>query len=192
MDYSKLDDEILIRLIAAGHADSLEALYDRYSRLVFSLAVNIVGDSASAEEITLDVFTQIWQKAELYAPEKSKVNTWLTNITRNRSIDILRRRSARRDGHYVDWLEVSGSKLTSNHNPEESAALALTRERVRSAVSALPDEQREALRLSYFKGYTHRQIADHLDQPLGTIKTRIYLAMKKLRGMLIDEDTRRK
>jgi RNA polymerase sigma-70 factor (ECF subfamily) len=189
MDYSKLDDEILIRLIAVEQADSLAELYDRYSRLIFSLAVNIVGDSATAEEITLDVFTQVWEKAEMYQPEMAKVNTWLTNIARNRSIDILRRRGARRDGHHVDWFSLSPDQLSTNNNPEESAALSLIRKRVRRAVSELPEDQKEALSLSYFKGYSHRQIAEKLNQPLGTVKTRIYLAMKKLRSMLVDEES---
>ena len=186
MDYSKLEDGVLIRLIAAGNEDSLSELYDRYNRLIFSLALNIVGDRPTAEEITLDVFTRVWEKAELYRPERAKVSTWMTRITRNRSIDVLRRRGSRPERHSVDWFQLSSSMIPTEDNLEETADISLLRERVRSAVSQLPEEQREALQLAYFKGFTHRQIAEMLDQPLGTVKTRIRLAMIKLRKILLD------
>jgi len=187
MDYSKLDDEVLIRLIVADNADSLSELYDRYNRLIFSLALNIVGDPGTAEEITLDVFTLVWEKASSYQPEKAKVNTWMTAITRNRSIDVLRRRGSRPERLNVDLFQIPSNQLPMDDELEEKTQAALLRERIREAVAQLPDDQREALQLAYFKGYTHRQIADVLDQPLGTVKTRIRLAMGKLRRILIVE-----
>lgn len=188
MNYSKLDDEVLIRLIEADNGDSMGELYDRYSRLVFSLARNIVGDTGTAEEITLDVFTLIWEKAGTYNPEKAKVRTWMTTITRNRSIDELRRRGSRPERIVVDLFQDPSSQLLVDNSLEDDAQASLNRERVREAVSQLPDDQKEALQLAYFKGYTHRQIADLLDQPLGTIKTRIRLAMGKLRNILLEEE----
>ncbi|MGW8144109.1 MAG: sigma-70 family RNA polymerase sigma factor [Anaerolineales bacterium] len=188
MNYSKLDDEVLIRLIEADNGDSMGELYDRYSRLVFSLARNIVGDPGTAEEITLDVFTLIWEKAGTYNPEKAKVRTWMTTITRNRSIDELRRRGSRPERIVVDLFQDPSSQLLVDNSLEDDAQASLNRERVREAVSQLPDDQKEALQLAYFKGYTHRQIADLLDQPLGTIKTRIRLAMGKLRNILLEEE----
>jgi RNA polymerase sigma-70 factor (ECF subfamily) len=189
MDYSKLDDEVLIRLIVADNADSLSELYDRYNRLVFSLALNMVGDPGTAEEITLDVFTQTWEKAATYQPEKAKVSTWLTAITRNRSIDILRRRGSRPERINVDLFQIPSDQMPMDDELEENLQAEFLRKRVREAVAQLPDDQKEALQLAYFKGYTHRQIADVLDQPLGTVKTRIRLAMGKLRKILVDKET---
>jgi RNA polymerase sigma-70 factor (ECF subfamily) len=189
MDYSNLDDEILIRLIEADNADSLGELYDRYSRLVFSLAANIVGDPETAEEITLDVFTLIWEKAGTYQPEKAKFSTWMTTITRNRSIDELRRRGSRPERLSIDLFQVPSSQMLVNDSPDEYAQDALLREQVRIAISQLPKDQMESLQMAYFKGYTHRQIAEILDQPLGTVKTRIRLAMNKLRKILLEGES---
>jgi RNA polymerase sigma-70 factor (ECF subfamily) len=187
VNYSTLNDETLISLVARAHEDALGELYDRYSRLVFSLALNLVGDHASAEEVTLDVFTRIWEKAGTYRSEQAKVSTWLTSITRYRSIDILRRHSARPEQLSVAWAELSPDSMPSANGPEQATELALQRQRVRAAVAELPPDQKQVLALAYFKGYTHREIAEVLDQPLGTVKTRIRLAMRKLRDMLQEE-----
>lgn len=187
VDYSTLDDETLVRLIAHAQADALGALYDRYNRLVFGLALNAVGDYGTAEEITLDVFTHIWEKAGTYRAERAKVSTWLTSIARHRAIDVLRRRGARPEQHSVSWAEVSPTAMPRVNGPEGATELALQRQRVHAAIAELPEEQQQVLALAYFKGYTHRQIAEELDQPLGTVKTRIRLAMQKLRQMLQDE-----
>ena len=188
MNYSTLSDEILIRLIARTQPEALSALYDRYHRLVFSLALNVVGDRATAEEITLDVFTRVWEKASTYQPDQARVNTWLTRITRNRAIDILRRRSSRPEQHAISWADVTTEVIPNgNPNPEETAELALRRTQVRAAIAQLPVEQQQALALAYFKGYSHRQIAELLEQPLGTIKTRLRLGLQKLRQQLGDE-----
>jgi RNA polymerase sigma-70 factor (ECF subfamily) len=186
MDYSKLDDQVLIRLIAADNADSLSELYDRFNRLIFSLALNLVGDHATAEEITLDVFTLVWKKADTYQPERAKVSTWMTTITRNRSIDVLRKRGSRPGQHSVDLFQLPSSQLPTGDNLEEAAESTILRERVQNAILQLPEDQRQTLQLAYFRGYTHRQIAELLDQPLGTVKTRIRLAMGKLRKILVD------
>lgn len=187
MDYSTLNDETLIRLVARANADALAVLYDRYSRLVFSVALNVVGDRPSAEEITLDVFTRVWEKAATYRAEQARVPTWLTSITRYRAIDVLRGRGSRPERHSVSWAEMPPDGVSNGSNLEEIAERAWQQARVRAAVAQLPDDQQEALALAYFKGYTHRQIAEALGQPLGTIKTRIRLAMQKLRQMLHEE-----
>jgi RNA polymerase sigma-70 factor (ECF subfamily) len=187
VNYSSLDDQALIELVAHADADALSELYDRYSRLIFGLAVATVGDRGTAEEITLDVFTRVWQKADLYRAERAKVSTWLTSITRHRAIDELRRRGARVEQYSVTWAEVPPGSVPSVNGPEHSAQRTLQRQRIQAAVAQLPEEQRQALALSYFKGYSHREIAKTLEQPLGTVKTRIRLAMQKLREMLQDE-----
>jgi RNA polymerase sigma-70 factor (ECF subfamily) len=187
VNYSALDDQTLIRLVARAHADALGELYERYSRLVFSLAWNLVGDQATAEEITLDVFTRIWEKAETYRPEQAKVSTWLTSIARYRSIDMLRRRGSRPEQHSVGFAELAPDIAFSADGPEEAAELAMQQQRVRAAIAALPSDQKQVLALAYFKGYSHREIAEALNQPLGTVKTRIRLAMQKLRDLLLEE-----
>lgn len=187
MDYTAFDDEILLRHIARAEADALSALYDRYNRLVFSLAYNTVGDSATAEEIALDVFTQVWQKAATYRADRAKVSTWLTSITRYRAIDELRRRGARADQRSVSWADLSPSAEPTVSGPEVVAEFSMQQARVREAVAQLPDEQKAALGLAYFNGLSHSEIAATLDQPLGTVKTRIRLAMRKLRQLLDDE-----
>jgi len=187
LDYSTLDDESLIRLVVHARAGALSALYDRYGRLVYSLALNAVGDPAAAEEITQDVFVRVWQRAGQYRAERGQVSTWLTGITRYRAIDRLRRRGSRPEGHRVSWAKLAPGAEPAVDGPEEAAALALERARVRAAVARLPDEQKEALALAYFRGLSHSQIAEALDLPLGTVKTRIRLGMQKLRDMLGEE-----
>jgi RNA polymerase sigma-70 factor (ECF subfamily) len=186
-DYTRFDDEKLIRLITQMQEGALAHLYDRYNRLVFSLAFAIVNDRATAEEITLDVFMRVWQKAGTYRADKAKVSTWLTHIARNHAIDVLRRRAVRPDQYAVDWDDAIPNDERSESDPQEATELSLQRERIQDALTQLPQEQKQALELAYFNGYTQRQIADVLKQPLGTIKTRLRLALQKLRDILRDE-----
>ena len=180
------DDVALIERMAKGHSEALSELYDRHNRLIFSVALAIVGDRATAEEITLDVFVLVWKRAGTYRPDRSKVSTWLTAITRHHAIDILRRLDSRADSKSVSW---DHAQPEAKHNPyevEESVELSLQRERIQAAISQLPAEQQEALALAFFGGYTHQQISERLNQSLGTVKTRIRLAMQKLRHLLQD------
>lgn len=184
---SKPDDIQLLKLIAKSRQDAINELYERYKRLVFSVAFAIVGDRSVAEEITLDVFVQVWQKADSYRPELAKVSTWMMAITRNHAIDILRRQRSRPEANSVHWEDRSVQNGPLIHNLEEKIESTLQKEMVRNAVAQLPEDQREALALAYFKGYTQSQISEALKQPLGTIKTRIRLGMQKLRKLL-EED----
>jgi RNA polymerase sigma-70 factor, ECF subfamily len=190
-EYANYDDERLMRLIAGQHEAALAQLYDRYNRLVFSLALAIVNDRATAEEITLDVFMRVWQKASTYRAEQAKVSTWLTHITRNHSIDILRRRAVRPDQHALHWEDAGLKATSSEQGPQEAAELSQRRARVHDALARLPADQRQALMLAYFGGYSHSQIAEALKQPLGTVKTRLRLAMQKLREFLGEEGAAR-
>jgi RNA polymerase sigma-70 factor (ECF subfamily) len=190
LDYSGLDDESLLRLIAYGKTDALSEFYDRYSRLVYSLALFILNDPESAEEVTQDVFMRIWEKANTYRPEQAKVSTWLTSITRNRSIDVLRRQRVRPEGHRAGWEDTALEALAAADlpDPEGSAEEIILVQRVRLAITSLPRDQRQAVSLAYFEGYSHSEIAAALGEPLGTVKTRIRMAMQKLRSLLRDED----
>lgn len=186
-DYDKYPDETLIRLIAQSHEQALAQLYDRYHRLIFSLALGIVNDRDTAEEITLDVFMRVWQKADTYRADQAKVSTWLTHIARHHAIDILRRRAVRLDQSAIHWEDIFSHVESSQPDPQESAELSLRRERIHAALAQLPADQKQALMLAYFGGYTQSQIAELLAQPLGTIKTRLRLAMQKVREFLRDE-----
>jgi RNA polymerase sigma-70 factor (ECF subfamily) len=189
LDYASLEDEALIRLIANSRSEALSVLYDRYSRLVFSLAFNSVGDLDAAEEITQDVFLRVWKNAHSYRAEKAQVNTWISSITRYRAIDFLRKRSSRLHSKSISWDDLSPNAVSfdAGNNPENRTERSLDAQRVRSAVSQLPDEQKQALALAYFYGLTHSQIAEYLEQPLGTIKTRIRLGMQKLRKAFMED-----
>ena len=186
-DYTLSTDETLIRLIAQSKEQALVQLYDRYHRRIFSLALAIVDDPGTAEEITLDVFMRVWQKAGTYRAEQAKVSTWLTYVARHHAIDVLRRRAAKVDRLAVHWEESISRIASSGPDTQELAELSLRRERIHAALAKLSPEQKQALILAYFGGYTQSQIAEMLGQPLGTIKTRLRLALQKMREFLSQE-----
>lgn len=183
MDYVALDDHTLMQLIVESDDAALAALYDRYNRLIFSVALRTVGDRNSAEEVTLDIFTRVWDKAHSYRADLASVTTWLTRMTRNRSIDLLRREGSRAESRSVSWEDVTREPQAQS-NPEASTQLHIAQVHVRRAIADLSAEQQELLGLAYFKGYSHSKIARELDVPLGTVKTRIRTAMRLLRRAL--------
>jgi RNA polymerase sigma-70 factor, ECF subfamily len=191
-DFTRYDDEKLIGLIRQQQEGALAQLYDRYNRLVFSLAFAMINDRATAEEITLDVFMRVWQKAESYRSDQAKVSTWLTHIARNHTIDVLRRRAVRPDQYAVEWEDSIPELEAHENDPQEATELSLQREHIQAALTQLPQEQKQTLELAYFKGYTQREIAEVLKQPLGTVKTRLRLALQKLRDILRDEQESQK
>lgn len=172
--------------INGSQAGALSELYDRYGRLIFSLAIRALGDETLAEEVTQDVFMQAWNKAGLYNPSQGKVSTWLCSMARNRSIDILRRQGVRPEGHRAEFEDGVVQPENDPEGLERSVELRLQKERVRSAMTILPGEQREVLELAYFQGMSQQEIATTLQQPLGTVKTRVRLAMQKLRQVLVE------
>ncbi len=187
MDCSALDDESLMPLIVAAQPEALGELYSRYGRLVFSLAFHSVGDHGAAEEITQDVFVRVWQHAAQYQASEGKVRTWLLAITRHHAVDHLRRHRARPELRLFEWGDRLPAPGSTGDGLEQEAELALERDRIQAAVSQLPVEQQQVLVLAYFQGFTQSQIAEGLSLPLGTVKTRIRLAMDKLRQALCDE-----
>jgi RNA polymerase sigma-70 factor, ECF subfamily len=178
-------DEELMDRIAHGDADAVRVLYARHGRLVFGLAVHILGDSATAEEVCQDVFMRAWEKSGLYRPDRGKVVTWLARIARNRAIDMLRSRQSRQAGAQQDsGGEEQAAPGEPAADPGERLLQSFREEEVRAAVASLPPGQRSALSLAFFKGMTHREIAQALGEPLGTVKTRIRDAMARLRFIL--------
>lgn len=187
MQYDRLDDETLLRLAARSEPDALGALYDRYSRLVYGLALHVTGDPPLAEEITQDVFLRVWQHAAEYRPGQGKLSGWLAGITRHRAIDVYRHHQTDAQAHSHPWDDLPQFDPPDSQNIEQEADQRLDSRRVRQALAALPTEQRQALALAYFRGYTQEEIAQALEQPLGTVKTRIRLGMQKLRSLLAGE-----
>jgi RNA polymerase sigma-70 factor (ECF subfamily) len=198
MTFSSLDDSSLLALISTSRqeqlpAEALGVLYDRYGRLVFTVAYNVVGDAETAEEITQDVFVRVWEGAHTYRPEVAKVTSWLVSITRHRAIDELRRRGSRPEKDSTVWPEDIGADhldgLPVLDGPQEEVETIFQRRGIRQALKTLPAEQRQVLGLAYFKGLSHSQIAQLINEPLGTVKSRIRQAMLKVRDALIEQGT---
>lgn len=187
MKFDRADDASLLKQIAIGQPAALEALYDRYNRLVFSVALAVVSDPQVAEEVTLDVFVHVWRGAKTYDPARAKATTWLSAIARHHAIDVLRWQRSRVDSQSLYLDDMPWQNDSDAPDAEEETELSLQRSRIQDAVNQLPKDQRQVLLLSYFRGYSHQQIADSLRQPLGTVKTRIRLAMQKLKQLLVDE-----
>jgi len=184
VNYQELDDLMLFRLVQKSDDQAFSVFYDRYVNLVFSIAYTIVDHRKLAEEIVQDVFLKIWKKNHTYQPDQAKLTTWLSAITRNRSIDELRKNKVGVEGKQVSWAEVGQQPDLDQIGPEGIVQLRMDQFRVRRALEGLPGEQRQVIFLVYFYGMTQQQIAEQLGEPLGTVKTRIRLGMQKLRGLL--------
>lgn len=184
MSREETSDEELILRISSRDREAIRLLYDRHGRLVYGCAMQIVSDAAAAEEVCQDVFMRVWERSGTYRPDKGKVVTWIARIARNRAIDVLRARRARGIVPTTSVDDSVSAAAGGASDPGERLWQSLRDERVREAVASLPPEQRHALTLAFFHGLTHRQIAEALDEPLGTVKTRIRDAMRKLRARL--------
>lgn len=172
----------LIKRVADGDQSALTTLYDSTSRLVFGLILRVVTDRSSAEEVLLDVYTQVWRQASTYDRKRGAPLAWLMTIARTRGIDRLR--SGRHEHLNKDSLDAIGEVTASTPSPEADTVTAERRQLVRSALETLSAEQREVIELAYYSGLSHSEIALQLGQPLGTVKTRTRLGMMKLRDML--------
>lgn len=184
-------DAELMAAIGRRDADALAALYDRYARLVFSTAFRVLHDAAAAEDVVQDVYVRLWQRPDRYVESRGKFLGWLLSVTRNRAIDEIRARGRRPLNEATVGDPTTPGALADDYASEEagrafeSADLIDQREAVRRALTTLPPDQRIAIELAYYKGLTQAEIAQALDTPLGTIKTRIRLGMRKLRDALI-------
>lgn len=179
------DDLRLIERIAGGDQVALGELYDRFSNLLLALSRRILGDTSEAEEILQEVFLQVWSQAGRYDGRRSSVSTWLVLITRSRSIDRLRSRQVK-DRTLVGFQQEKAGQHTSPQGPK-SVLYTERRRRLRQELARLPEEQRRVLELAFFDGMTQSEIAGSTGIPLGTVKTRTLLAMKKLRKALESE-----
>jgi RNA polymerase sigma-70 factor (ECF subfamily) len=175
-------DRAALERIARGDHDGLAALYDRHAKPVYSLALRILQDQGEAEDIVQDVFAQAWRQAGQYDASRGAVAAWLFTLARSRAIDRLRARHAR-PGRAID--DRQAANVVDPRVPPDLQVLSEEQVRqVRVALDTLPVLQRMAIELAYYEGLTHREIAERLEQPLGTVKTRIRRALGKLRDVL--------
>ncbi|HXK32396.1 MAG TPA: sigma-70 family RNA polymerase sigma factor [Dehalococcoidia bacterium] len=187
MDDAGPRDDELMDGIARRDLRAFETLHGRYGDLVYSVALRVVGDPHVAEDVTQDVFLRVWRRPDHFDLRRGKFVTWLLSVTRNRSIDE-RRSQARRLRHSVLPPTTEEEDILPSADERDDPALAsvLAEERraVRDALDLLPPEQKLAIQLAYFGGLTQQEIATRLGQPLGTVKTRIRLGMRKMRAAL--------
>src|ERR671917_615169 len=183
--YALLADEELISLVEQSDAEAFAMLYDRHSRASYSLAYRMMGEKQAAEDLVQDALLKVWRGAGSYRAERGSVRTWILSIVHNRAIDQLRSLASRR--RTQERVEASAPRV------QPSEAFAETwrnrqREQIREALNTLPSEQLKILELAYFSGYTHVEISTLLDLPLGTVKGRMRLGLKKIRAFFDGKD----
>jgi RNA polymerase sigma-70 factor (ECF subfamily) len=178
-ELSRLADEDLLTLVERGDADAFEAIYDRHARVAYSLAFRLLGDRQAAEDLVQDAMLAVWRGAAGYRPSKGSVRNWMLAILHNRGVDRLRTLGAMsRRQEALEQVEL--------RRPDEPDAAALGIGRalagsLREELASLPEEQHAVLKLAYYGGFTHHEISDMLDVPLGTVKSRMRLGLERLR-----------
>jgi RNA polymerase sigma-70 factor, ECF subfamily len=181
-DIRDLADEEVMQLVQSGNPRAFELLYDRHGGAAFSLAYRMVGNRVTAEDVIQDAFLSIWRSRLRYDQARGSVRTWVLGIVHNRAIDALRR------SFVHDRRRETIEGVEDRHEaPERTDVEAARREEarsIRSALETLPDEQRRTIELAYFGGFSHSQIAELLDEPIGTVKGRMRLGLDKMRRQL--------
>lgn len=175
------DDVSVVKGIADGDESALATLYDRWAQSVYSLAAHLLKDADGAEDVVEETFWQVWQRASSYDVSRGTVRTWLLTIGRSRALDRMRARKRDREDITADLSFIRDPRS----DPSQEVDGAERRNLVYAALTELPDDQRRAIELAYFRGLSQSEIAGFLDEPLGTIKTRMRLGMQKLRDKLI-------
>jgi RNA polymerase sigma-70 factor, ECF subfamily len=178
-------DEDLISLVENSDPEAFAALYDRHAGASYSLAYRLMGERTAAEDLVQDVFLKVWRSAGSYRVDRASVRTWILSIVHHRGVDQLRSLASRR--RTQDKVEADAP----NAQPSEAFSSAwrnTQRDQVREALDALPPDQLKVLELAYFSGYTHVEIADLLDVPLGTVKGRMRLGLKKIKDFFDGRD----
>lgn len=167
--------------LAAGDSAAMELLYERYSRPVFSFAYRMLADRDHAEDVMQEVFLRAWRRASRFSGSRGSLISWLLSITHNMAIDEIRKLQRRPQKADSREPELMMTSLRDTDEPVESQVVASANgQMIRSALDEIPDNQREVLELGYFRGMTQKEISEQLDVPLGTVKTRMRLALRKL------------
>lgn len=167
------DDALLLQQVQIGSEPAMAALYDRYAKIVYSIALRVLRDPASAEDVLQEIFMQIWRNPGSFVAARGSLGGWLAVLTRNRSIDALRRRKP------TDSVEEIA--VASAFNLADDSERTLLMEKARRVIHLLPAEQRKSIEMAFFDGLTHTEIAEMTGDPLGTVKTRIRSALAALR-----------
>ena len=183
-ELAHLSDEALVALVARSDESALAELYDRIGGTAYGLAYRVLRDEALAEDAVQEAFLGLWRSAGSFIPERAKASTWILTLVHRRAVDLVRREQRRRTEPLDDAPEPADGSA------EEAAWLRLDRERVQAALAQLPDQQRETIELAYYGGYTQSELADRLGQPLGTIKSRMFAGLARLRELLDDGSER--
>jgi RNA polymerase sigma-70 factor (ECF subfamily) len=178
-DLAHLSDEAVVALTARSDEAALGELYDRYGRAAYGLALRVVRDEALAEDAVQEAFLAIWRGASRFIPEKARASTWIMTLVHRRAVDLVRREERRRADPLPETEPGSGGPSAA-----DSAWLRLERERVQTALAQLPVAQREAIELAYYGGFTQSELAERLGEPLGTIKSRMFAGLARLRELL--------
>jgi RNA polymerase sigma factor (sigma-70 family) len=179
--HAHLSDEALVALVARGDEDALAELYDRVGRIAYGLALRILRDERHAEDAVQEAFLQVWRSAATFRPERAKASTWVLTLVHRRAVDLVRREERRQAEPLTD---DAGAAVGAAEQTDEAAWLRFERERVQTALKQLPDLQREALELSYYGGFSQSELAERLGVPLGTIKSRMFAGLARLRELL--------
>lgn len=180
-DLAHLSDEAIVALVARSEEAALGELYDRYGAAAFRLALRVVRDPALAEDVVQDAFLGIWRGAARFVPERARAAAWIMTLVHRRAVDLVRREQRRRA---VPLEEGDDDRIVDS--TDNVVWLRLERERVQRALARLPDQQREALELAYYGGFTQAELAQRLGRPVGTIKSQMFAGLRSLRT-LIDE-----
>ena len=178
-DLARLSDEALLSLVASSDEDALAALYDRFGRIAYGLALRILRDPALAQDAVQEAFLGVWRNADRFLAERAKASTWILTLVHRRAVDLVRREDVRR-GEPLERAPEPADPRTA----EDEASLGFQRRLVQDALSQLSPEQREALELGYYGGLTQSELAERLGQPLGTIKSRMFTGLSRLRDLL--------
>ncbi len=188
-DYASATDDALVAALDRRDSRALEALYDRHGDYVYSVCLRMVRDVQLAEDLSQEVFLRVWRRPDLYDESRGRFLTWLLSVARNRAIDERRSRGRRFKHEQPPSLaaEEMLAAVPSTDDGEDPAVLSDERVVIQRALALLPADQRTAIQLAYFGGYTQQEIASGLSQPLGTVKTRIRLGLQKLRSLLIEQ-----
>ena len=185
LDLSPIADDQLVLRIAGGEAAALEALYDRYVRQCFGLALRMVSEPALAEEVVQEVFLKLWSRPDTYSSHKGAFVSWLLSLVHHRCVDKLRKRSRTEVALDNEQpLSIINTKPDPQPDPSEQVWVMEQQRVVRQALVELPENQRQVLELAYFGGLSQSQIAERLSQPLGTVKTRMRMGLQNLRQLL--------
>jgi RNA polymerase sigma-70 factor (ECF subfamily) len=181
-DLRSLADEDVMQLVRRGDARAFELIYERHSAAAFSLAYRMMGTRAGAEDVTQDAFLSLWRSGARYDRARGSVRTWVLGIVHHRAIDALRRATVHDRRRASD--EGIEERFEARDRTDVEAARREEAGTVRGALSALPADQSQVIELAYFGGFTHTEIADMLDAPVGTVKGRMRLGLKKMRAQL--------